>query len=187
MTTQFSSIRGLILAGGRSSRMGRDKGGIIVHGKTQREYLFDELSSVCVDVSTSCRKDQEIPQHLHPIIDAFPIDSPLNGILSAFQTSQDSAWLAVAVDMPYVDRNVFAALIDSRDISKVATCFYNSDTKLPEPLLTIWEPSAFPLLIRFAEGGNKSPRDFLSSHAVNIIQPPDHRIFYNMNTPDEVV
>jgi len=167
--------------------MGIDKGGIVVHGKTQREYLLQEFSAIGIAVSTSCRADQSLQPHLHPIIDSFSIDSPLNGILSAFQFSKENAWLAVAVDMPYVDRSVLQLLIDNRDTNKMATCFFNNATELPEPLLTIWEPAAFPLLLAFSEAGSKSPRDFLAAHPVKMIQPSNPRIFYNMNMPSDIV
>jgi molybdenum cofactor guanylyltransferase len=183
MNKQPADIRGLILAGGRSTRMGTDKGSIVVDGTTQREYLFNELSFVCKGVHTSCRAEQQIPPALSPIADSYSIDSPLNGILSAFQFSPNNAWLAVAVDMPFVDRNVFQLLIKGRDLSRVATCFYNSETELPEPLLSIWEPAAYPLLLEFAKAGHRSPRDFLASSDVRIIQSPNEKIFYNMNTP----
>jgi molybdenum cofactor guanylyltransferase len=181
------AMNGLVLAGGHSLRMGRDKGGIIVHGIPQREYLLQELAPVCKDVYTSCRHDQQLPPSVRPIVDAFNVGSPLNGILSAFKLSPDTAWLAVAVDMPNVNRNVFKLLANRRDLSKAATCFYNDLTKLPEPLLTIWEPAAYPSLLEFIEAGRKSPRDFLSLNDVKIVHTTDTSIFYNMNTPDDVL
>ena len=183
----LGALNGLVLAGGHSSRMGRDKGTIIVHGIPQREYLFQELTQVCTEVYTSCRHDQQLPSSLHPIGDAFDIGSPLNGILSAFRLSPHTAWLAVAVDMPNINRNVFKLLASHRDPVKPATCFYNDETKLPEPLLTIWEPAAYPSLLKFVETGRKSPRDFLAINDVNILHTKDTSIFYNMNTPDDVL
>ena len=180
-------LNGLVLAGGYSTRMGRDKGGIIIHGIPQREYLFGELAEVCSSVYTSCRPNQQLPPSLRPIADAFGIDSPLNGILSAFKFSPDTAWLTVAVDMPNVNRAAFKLLANHRDLNKIATCFYNKETKLPEPLLTIWEPAAYSSLLKFVETGRKSPRDFLSINNVKMLHTEDTSIFYNMNTPDDVL
>ena len=181
-------IKGLVLAGGHSTRMGRDKGGIVVHeGLPQREYLFRELSQICAAVYTSCRTDQRLPPSLQPIADAFNVGSPLNGILSAFKRFPDTAWLAVAVDMPNVNSDVFRLLASHRNPDKVATCFYNDETKLPEPLLTIWEPAAYPPLLSFVKAGNKSPRDFLSVNDVTMVHTADTSIFYNMNTPDDLL
>jgi len=168
--------------------MGRDKGSIIVHqGLPQREYLFQELAAVCSAVYTSCRPDQALPSSLQPIADAFGIGSPLNGILSAFKRFPDTAWLVVAVDMPNINREIFRLLAGHRDPARMATCFCNDETKLPEPLLTIWEPVAYPSLLDFVRAGHKSPRDFLSANDVKMVHTADKSIFHNMNTPDDVL
>lgn len=162
--------------------MGRDKGTIVVHGKPQREYLLEELNAICEKAFVSTKK-----AGVGCIVDAFDIDSPLNGILSALNSAPNKSWLVVAVDMPYVDRNAFQFLINLRDPAKLATCFYNTQTSLPEPLLAIWEPSAFVPLKRFADEGHISPRDFLSLNDIRVVDPPDSKVFYNMNRPEDVV
>jgi molybdopterin-guanine dinucleotide biosynthesis protein A len=114
------------------------------------------------------------------------MQTPLNGILTAFQHHPDKAWLIVAVDMPYVDEAVVQTLIAQRDARCVATCFYNADENMPEPLLTLWEASAFPLLKEYAKNGQVSPRGFLHRHRVNMIEPSDKKILINFNTPDQL-
>lgn len=179
-------LSGLVLAGGRSSRMGKDKGLIVYHERPQREHLFNLLSKHCDQVYTSCYSEQDVSPGLRPLVDEYDLESPLNGILTAFGKHPQSAWLIVAVDMPYVNDGTLALLIDRRDQKKVATCFYNSDEKLPEPLLTLWEPHAYPLLLKFVESGNVSPRDFLSTNAVHLIYPPDSKILQNFNFPNQL-
>jgi molybdopterin-guanine dinucleotide biosynthesis protein A len=177
------NISGLILTGGHSRRMGADKSLLIYHGKPQREHLFELLNKFCHEVFTSCREDQDVPPHLHPLSDAFQIDGPMNGILSAFAYKPDSSWLIVAVDMPYVTANTLELLLGSRDANTMATCFYNPETQLPEPLLTLWEPAAYPLLLEFTHSGKKSPREFLSTHPISMIDPPDGKVLLNFNYP----
>jgi molybdopterin-guanine dinucleotide biosynthesis protein A len=183
---KMTSLYGLVLLGGKSTRMGIDKGLLVYHGKPQREYLFNLLEKYCERVFTSCRADQKIPEALHPVADAFEWQSPINGIVSAFSKHADNAWLVVAVDMPYVDEDVLELLIKNRDQKMVATCFYNLQEKLPEPLLTLWEPSAYPLLLKFVEKGKISPRDFLKSNSIKMIDPPDERTLMNVNSPGEM-
>jgi molybdopterin-guanine dinucleotide biosynthesis protein A len=177
------TVCGLVLAGGYSRRMGSDKSLMDYHGKPQREYVFDLLKKFCKEVFTSCRKDQDVPEHLHPLRDTFEIMGPMNGILTAFASRPTRSWLITAVDMPYVTENTLELLLRSRVEGKVATCFYNPETQLPEPLLTLWETTAHPLLLSFAQAGKKSPREFLSTHPVAIIQPPDNKILLNFNYP----
>lgn len=178
-------LHGLVLAGGRSTRMRKDKGLINYHGKPQREFLFDLLERYCDRVFVSCRKEQAISSSLHPICDTFNFEGPLNGIMSAFELHPDCVWLAVAVDMPFINQEVLQFLLLNRDESKVATCFYDSEGKLPEPLLTIWEPSAFPLLKIFADAGGISPREFLIANDCNKLKQVNSKIHFNINTPED--
>lgn len=166
--------------------MGKDKGLLDYHGKPQREFLFDLLSRVTDEVFTSCRKDQEVASYLNPLRDTFPLEGPLNGILSALAFRPTAGWLIVAVDMPYVDGDALQLLLAERDKTRMATCFFNQDTQQPEPLLTLWESHAWPALKAFAEAGRISPREFLRTHPVKMIDPPDRRILVNFNYPTKL-
>jgi molybdenum cofactor guanylyltransferase len=95
-------LYGLVLAGGRSSRMQMDKGELVYHAMPQRDFLFHELRKHCSTVYTSCFPGQNIPAALNPLEDQFDIRGPMNGILSAFKNHPDKAWLVVAVDMPNI-------------------------------------------------------------------------------------
>ena len=178
---------GLVLAGGRSTRMGTDKGLMSYHGKPQREHLFDLLKEVCETVYTSCRKDQDVAEINNPLIDLFEIPGPMNGILSAFGHAPDTSWLIVAVDMPYVTRQALELLLTQRDQKKVATCFYNPELNDCEPLLTLWEPIAYPLLQEFVKEGNLSPQKFLRTHDANVIHIPDANLLKNFNSPADLI
>ena len=178
-------IKGLILAGGKSSRMGSDKSVINYHGEPQREFLFNLLGKFCHEVFLSCKSSDGIPAYLNPVTDQYTVESPLNGILSAFKLHPTSAWLTVAVDMPRIDEKAIRFLIENRDTTKVATCFWDSDGKFPEPLFTIWEPTAHALLVKFFEQGNIGPRQFLKSNDIKIINAPDIKILTNINSLEE--
>ena len=175
------TLNGLVLAGGYSTRMGTDKSLLVYNGKPQREYLFDLLSERCDRVFTSCRKDQDVPGKLNPLADSTNIPGPLNGIISAFAFQADASWLIVAVDMPFIFAPTLALLINNRDRKKYATCFYNPQTQLPEPLLTLWEAHAYPSLQEFVKNGKISAREFLKTHPIRMIDPPDEKTLVNVN------
>lgn len=109
----------------------------------------------------------------------------MNGIMTAFSHRPDSAWLIVAVDMPYVGKSTLEQLMVNRDRKKLATCFYSPELKGPEPLLTLWEPAAFSFLRSFTEKGNISPQQFLAEHNVNVIQAHDVKVLANFNSPND--
>jgi len=182
-----TDIHGLVLAGGKSTRMGIDKSLLSFHGLAQNEHVFALLHRHSNNVYTSIGKGQETQPFKNPIVDVYDVDSPINGILSAFQQNADVAWLSVPVDMPFVNDDVIATLIANRDVNKVATCFYDSEEKYPEPLLTIWEPGAGQNLLKFFERGRNSPREFLMGENVNLLKIADRMALRNINTIEEFI
>jgi molybdopterin-guanine dinucleotide biosynthesis protein A len=184
--TTARTINGLILAGGKSQRMGHDKSLIAYHDVSQREYLFNMLRPFSAAVFTSCKITHTIPVRYNPLPDHFEFDSPLNGILTAFLHDSLAAWLTIPVDMPLIDVEIVSYLLSKRDPAKVATCFYDSDGKDPEPLIAIWEPHAHPQLQKFYQSGKISPRDFLKTHDTQIIEIPDRNALANINNPEEL-
>lgn len=182
-----TTVNGLILAGGKSQRMGSDKSLINFHGKPQREYLFDLLSEVCATVYTAHKSGLVVPEYLNPIPDRFEIESPLNGILSAFTYAPNVAWLTAPVDMPNIDLHLLRYLLQHRNANTVATCFTDSDGKDPEPLFTLWEPTAYPLLKKYYDDGGKGVKYFLLNHPINLIAAPDKRLHLNINSADDLL
>ncbi len=177
-------LNGLVLAGGSSSRMGKDKGLINYHGKPQRDYLTDLLKPFCNQVFISCSRS--IKSSITVIPDHFDLDSPLNGILSAFHYDPDAAWLTVPVDMPNIDSNAIEYLLKHRTQKKLATCFHDLDGKFPDPLFTLWEAKSKPALLDFFNSGGASPRKFLQENNVQVLTPPQPAILLNINAPDEL-
>lgn len=179
-------IYGLVLAGGRSTRMGRDKGKIEYHGKAQREYLYELLSEICEAVYLSVRAEQEreISVDLRCIADDDTFPGPFNGILSAHKRFPEVAWLVVATDLPFISAAELRQLLKARNEEKAATAFATRNTKLPEPLCCIWEPQTLRESLQYLDKGNgSSPRDFLIKKNVEIVYPDDDRFLINANDP----
>ncbi|MFZ5970406.1 MAG: molybdenum cofactor guanylyltransferase [Bacteroidota bacterium] len=176
---------GLVLAGGRSTRMGEDKGQLIYHGLPQREYAYRLLAPFCSRVYLSCRAEQQVPAYLHPLPDRFSVESPLNGLLTAFHHHQDAMWLTLPVDMPLVNSILIGFLMQQRNPEAVATCFFDSTGKMPEPLLALWEAKAGSQLMAFFKAGGISPREFLVKQKAHCVHAPDSRLLLNINTPAE--
>ena len=177
---------GLVLAGGKSQRMKQDKGLINYHGKPQREYLYDLLDEFCEEVYFSCRKEQvKELSDFRTIPDAFDNLGPLGGILSAFRQNQHVAWLVVACDLPLLDKAVIEELISQQNPSKIATAFRNSTMDFPEPLIAIWQPQSYPLLLQFFQKGYLSPRKILMSLEIELIEPTRPETLMNVNRPEE--
>lgn len=182
---KVSGLYGLVLAGGQSLRMGKDKSMLDYHGMPQRDYVFQLLNNFCEKVYTSVGKNPNASSSTNTIEDAFEIKGPLNAMLSAFKQESNVAWLTVPVDMPYIDADTIQYLIEHRNINRVATCFYDADGQFPEPLLTIWEPKADGLLRDYYNQGKISPREFLMSTDIQLLNIPDKKALTNVNTPED--
>ena len=187
MTTN-AKIYGLVLSGGKSTRMGQDKGLISYHGVPQREYLYHLLEDVCDKTFISVRQDQrgEIPTTFNTILDRDEFRGPYNGLLSAHRAYPDVAWLVLACDLPLIDHESLRELIDRRDTEKMATAFSQRENPLPEPLCAIWEPEALRTSIAYLEAGNGTcPRKFLINSDVSLIFPKRPEILLNANSQEE--
>jgi molybdopterin-guanine dinucleotide biosynthesis protein A len=178
-------VNGLVLAGGKSVRMGTDKGLLQYHGAAQREHVYGLLQSVCKDVYLSCNAGQfaEAPAGMNKLQDAFLGLGPMGGILTAMQSAPDCAWLAVACDLPYLDDATLQYLYEHRDPSKFATAFMNEEQGFPEPMITLWEPRSYPLLLQFLGMGYSCPRKVLINSAIALLQVPDKKMLENINEP----
>ncbi|HEY9535802.1 MAG TPA: NTP transferase domain-containing protein [Mucilaginibacter sp.] len=177
-------LNGLVLAGGQSLRMGTDKGKLNWHGKEQRYHITDLLKQHCDDVFISCRADQrkEIAPEYNALPDTFIDLGPFGAILSAFREKPDSAWLVVACDMPLLDAETFNHLIENRNTSSLATAYENAEDNFPEPLITIWEPKSYPVLLAFLAQGYSCPRKVLINSDTNLLQPLNAEVLTNVNT-----
>ncbi len=181
-------VHGLILAGGHSRRMGRDKGQLHFHGKPQREFLVGLLTSLGLPVWTSCRAEQvsEFPENQRLIPDTFLNLGPFGAILSAFRSTPWAAWLVVACDLPLLDADTLKFLLENRRPEALATAFRSPSDGLPEPLITIWEPMAYPQLLQFLGRGVSCPRKVLRNSEIQLLDAPNPAALTNVNTPEEL-
>lgn len=180
-------IKGLVLAGGKSLRMGEDKGTLNWWGKEQREYLGDLLNDSCDEVFISCRRKQldDIRSRYELLADKYLGLGPYGAILSAFQHDPDAAWFVIACDLPLIDHDAIQTLVDGRDSSKFASAYFNDSTQFPDPLCTIWEPRAYNRLMNFLALGYSCPRKVLINSDIHIIQPSNSDFLLNANTPED--
>ena len=180
-------LNGLVLMGGESRRMGSDKSELNYHGRSQWKHLLDLIQPFCSQTFLSCnsRKVSELSSEVPIIEDAFSNLGPMGGILSAFRADPNAAWLVLACDLPYLSESTLQFLMKHRDPSKVATAFLDTAGVFPEPLITIWEPKSYPLLLQYLGQGYSCPRKVLINTDVKLLEAPDKKELFNANHPQE--
>ncbi|GHB93757.1 NTP transferase domain-containing protein [Cerasicoccus arenae] len=168
------NLYGLVLAGGRSRRLGRDKATLVYKGQLQLDRSIGMLKRYCEKVFISVREDQGYTVGAEPIIDRMGEIGPLGGILSAFFYHRDKDWLVLGVDMPFINIFTVKEILDARDKDKLATCFRTHDGG-PEPLCTIYENRFKEQLLNNAKAGERSPKRILTGleDDVKMVDPKD--------------
>ncbi|HEX3603668.1 MAG TPA: NTP transferase domain-containing protein [Steroidobacteraceae bacterium] len=184
----LEGIHGLILAGGSSTRMNRDKASLEYRGKTQLDRAAElarrHVGKVFVSVRTNQTLDPTRAQY-PMIVDAVEGKGPIVGIRSALAAHPRAAWLVLACDLPFLSDAAVEALLRARDPKSLATAYTSVHDGLPEPLCAVWEPSAAPALADYQAGGGQCPRKFLIRHGARLLEPVDARALDNVNTPEE--
>ncbi len=187
MTSKETKLNGLVLAGGKSQRMGQDKSLLQWHEKEQVYHIADLLKEYCSEVYISCKEEQQnkFNNDFAALPDQFTDAGPMTGILTALHHEPNSAWLVVACDLPLIDQRTLEELLQNREASKVATTFKSPHDGLPEPLITIWEPQSIDALLSFKEKGYSCPRKVLINSDTHIIEPNHPQALINANTPED--
>jgi molybdenum cofactor guanylyltransferase len=185
---RIPKMRGLVLSGGESRRMGVDKAGLAYHGKSQAAWLCELMAGMDLDPLVSRAPGQELPEGIDPsriLHDRFLGYGPLGGILTALETDASAAWLVVGCDLPFVDGTVIENLLASRDPFRNATVFLDTDGRFPEPMLSLWEPKARLRAFQFLAMGYRCPRKVLINSRTNLLPSPGGQILFNANTPSD--
>ena len=183
-------LLGLVLAGGRSTRMQRDKAAIEYRaGETQLDATMKLLAGHVERAFVSVRTEQRAdgPRARYPqIVDRGDASGPIAGISAALAEHPDAAWLVLACDLPYLDVRTLERLIAARQSNGVATAYRSSRDSLPEPLCAIYEPRSRPLLDAHLAAGKNCPRKFLiNTPGVELLDQLDARALDNVNTVEE--
>jgi len=179
-------INALIMAGGKSQRMGEDKSMINYHGSAQWEHIAELTSSLGLSTYISCRADQRETFGDHQVIeDTFYDLGPYGALLSAFRSDPNAAWLSIACDLPLLTEVHIKRLIDEVSYKATATSYHNPTTGWPEPMATIWMPRAYPTLLKYLGLGYSCPRKVLINTPVHEIQVDDASFLHNANTPED--
>jgi molybdopterin-guanine dinucleotide biosynthesis protein A len=183
------SLFGLVLAGGRSTRMQRDKATIAYHGhETQLDAAMKLLTPRVQRVFVSVRADQvhDPARSAWPrIVDRGDVEGPIAGISAALAEHPDVAWLVLACDLPFLDATTLDLLVAKRDPERDATAFRSSHDGLPEPLCAIFEPRARTAIAAHIAAGRNCPRKFLIHANTRLLDQPNPHALDNVNTVAE--
>ncbi len=181
-------IAGFVLAGGESSRMGRDKALLELEGVPLVMRAARLVKSVASTATVIGPLHAFQPLHLRAIPDDWPGAGPLGGIATALRASEAPWSLVIACDLPYLTREWLEYL---------ATCAMSSpaDAVLPrndlgdEPLCAMYNKRCESAIWLALDRGTRKVTQGLSGLAVEYIEPAAWKafdseglLFKNMNS-----
>ena len=183
--TKLKELIGVVLAGGLSKRMKKDKSKLVY--KTERHDLYTAklLSKYCKTTIISRSSSDDLLGSFRQIKDVVAGKGPLGALYSVFQEYPDNALLVLACDLPFIDENVVESLIEARSEDYEACCIKSTDGKQIEPLIAIYENVIKSKLEKHFLENQLSPTKLLLESRLKTIHGDNGNSIFNANTPEE--
>lgn len=177
-------VTGIILAGGKSSRMGMNKSFISFQGKTLIEHSILLMQRICDDVLISANDEQYEKLGLPVIPDNFPSIGPMGGIEAALSYSNTKHNLFIPGDTPFLTPGVYYDLLkNARENIAVIPL---TASKQPEPLIAYYSKEMLKPLHKQIRKRNYKMQDLLQQSGYEGIEMHSHSVLKNLNTVEDV-
>jgi len=179
----------ILLAGGQSRRMGRDKSLLPFGDAPLAVRVYETLGMVFPSVLVVSRQPEFPVAGATCLTDRHPGNGPLEGLASALEVLEAPRVLLAACDMPFLSLDLLRHLRrQADDADAIVPC----SPRGPEPLLGIYAKRALPALRSFLAEGNRSAVRFLGRVPTRLIAfdevrrfDPEGASFRNLNHPED--
>ena len=188
-------LTGIVLAGGRSTRMGRDKASLVLGGRTLLQRAVDALNAVADEVVVVRAPGQRLPdiecsRPLRVVEDAIEGEGPLVGIAAGLEAAAAPVALVVGCDMPFL-RPELLRLLAGRAASG-AQLVVPLHQGRPQSLCSAIRSEALPVVRAHIEAGDRRIMAIADDLAVVLLPErewaaadPDGRSFADLDTVEE--
>ena len=180
----------VILAGGQSKRLGRDKIKEIIGDKTLLERVISTLSVFNGEVTLVLAENSPSPDvsrypQVKIVRDLYPGKGMIGGIVTGLSLSRHDYNLVVAADMPFLNSRLLRFLVDITDGNDLVA--YRKESNF-EPLHAVYSRNCLPILaevmqknLRIIELAQRVKVRYLTDEELTRFDP-DNRSFFNINT-----
>ena len=183
-------LYGLVLAGGRSTRMQRDKAAHRIPARRNPARRRDETarrprwrahSSRCAPTSAAIAH----ARGMRSIVDRGDVEGPIAGISAALAEHPDAAWLVLACDLPFLDARTLDTLIAARDAGAMPPHSAPATTACPSRCAPSTSRARARRIAAHIAAGRNCPRKFLINAHTQLLDQPNPRALDNVNTVAE--
>ena len=184
------NLTGIILCGGKSSRMGADKGLVNYKGKPLVQYSIELLQTYCDEVLLSCNNEDYKKFNLPLIPDEIKNIGPMGGIYSTLNSSNNEYCIIIGCDVPNINHNLINLLIHSNKLKEYDFIVPIHQGKI-EPLCAIYSKTVLNYIQQLIMVDNYKLQELLKKGRANFIDvqyllddQPD--LFKNVNSLDDL-
>ncbi len=170
-------VTGIILAGGKSSRMGAEKGLQKLCGKPLINYAIEALSGLCNTIIISSSSEDYHSLGYKVVADVIPGIGPMGGIYSALKHSETEENLVLSCDLPFVSTKLMSFILENSEGYKVAVPWLGY--KHYEPLCGFYNLSILEQISTFIENNNYKLPDLFDEISINKLIVNNKLGFYN--------
>lgn len=164
------NVTGIILSGGKSTRMGQDKGFIELNGKPMVQHVIDHINPICDQILISAN-DKKYEDFGFPVYtDVIKDIGPAGGIISCLNHSTNSKNIIISCDLPFASTKFIRELIDLSGDKEVT--LPKSETYL-QPLCAVYSKSAYKMINELVRRGIYSLRSILKKLQIQVIEQED--------------
>lgn len=176
------NVTAIILAGGKSTRMGEDKGLMLFEGKAMIEHIIKTVEPLVQEIIIIAN-NKEYHQFGYPVFeDIIKEKGPLAGILTGLKQSTSDYNLVLSCDVPFVNNELIQLLLS-----------HNAEVVIPKKdnrthqLIGVYNKSCIPTLKEELANDRLKIKLAIKGLNVKIVDANhiDNRIFHNINTKED--
>ncbi len=181
---KFKNITAIILAGGQSRRMGRDKASLPLGEQTLLEQLIEQLAGRFQEIIISVSKGQPYPlNNVRQVEDRYENAGPLAGLLAGLQASSSDISLVVPCDQPEIDLGIVRDMLQV--LGQHDLVYPRLDGQIPHPLFALYRRSLWPVIEKLIIEGKLSVLHLLTEVKAVALDIPASRLPWHLNSLED--
>ena len=183
----MKNVTGVILAGGKSSRMGSDKGLLLINGRPMIQMIIDAMKPLVKEIIIISGNDAygELGYQVYP--DIIKEKGPVGGIYTALSHAETEFSLCVSCDTPYVTTKLLKKLIEESEGNRATLFNYNG--KL-QPVISLYQTNVVSLIKGYLDENRLKLMLVNKNLDCKIIKIDsddfEEKTFFNVNTPEDL-
>ncbi len=190
------SILGLVMCGGKSRRMGEDKGLIEIDGHTWSQHIYKALSPLAHQTVVSIHPGQKEAYSVifssdQLVIDCVDVSGPLTGLLTVHKAYPDRNLLVLACDMIYMSSDVMKKLLNAYQIDPTFDCYIFRSERGLEPLSGLYTSKGLIKAYELITQSSNDLKDCSLHHLLSlgrskVLRVEDRTAFINLNERNDL-